>query len=190
MFTTLSLTSPGKVTKEGGILVVPRGALLPPYCVQCGSPTQSEPIKETFRWHSPWIAVLVFFGLLPYLIVAAVTTKKMDFAISLCVAHQKRRTNLRNIGLALLALCIPVGISIGRAVGGSEYGGCSLLVGLLVFIAALVLLLPMRSVLRPVRIDDLGGRFEKASRVFLNLIPDTGQAVASRDNPLPLESRG
>lgn len=185
----LGLTSTGRVAKEGGILIVPRGALLPPYCIKCGLPTQGEPIKQKFRWHEPWIAIFIFLGLLPYVIAAAITSKKMHVAIPLCVTHQKRRKNLLIVGLALLVLCTPVGISIGRAIGGPEDVGWSILVGLIVFISALVVLLPMRSVLRPVRIDEFGGRFQKAGRVFLSLIPQSHQAVAARNGPSPIESR-
>jgi len=178
----------GQATKEGGILIVPRGALLPPFCIKCGIPTQTEPTKKTFKWHPPWIIVFIFLGLLPFFIAAAVTTKKLDIALTLCVAHQKRRKTLLFVGLALLVLCIPVGISIGRV--SPEDVGWYLLAGLILFITALVVLLPMRSVLRPVQIDEVGGRFEKASRAFLNLIPDTSQAIGLRDNLNSIEPRG
>jgi hypothetical protein len=61
-YLNLSSTSPLRVTKEGGILTVPRGAVLPPYCVKCGIPTQAKPVKKTFTWHPPWIMVFLFPG--------------------------------------------------------------------------------------------------------------------------------
>jgi hypothetical protein len=39
---------PANVTKVGNILIIPRGAQLPPFCIKCGTPTQTEPVKKTF----------------------------------------------------------------------------------------------------------------------------------------------
>jgi len=58
----LSSTPPGKVTKEGNILIVSRGALLPPFCIKCGIPTQSEKVERTMVWCPAYVPIFVILG--------------------------------------------------------------------------------------------------------------------------------
>src|SRR5262249_1176259 len=44
--------------RSGGRMVVPKGAVLPGYCVKCGEPVTGEFYKKKFHWHSPWIYIL------------------------------------------------------------------------------------------------------------------------------------
>ncbi len=172
MSTTLGISPPiGQVTRKGKTLIVPRGATLPSCCVKCGIPTEGEPIMHTFRWHNPWVALLAFLGVLIYVIVAMVITKKMDLAVPLCGAHRERRKTFLIIGLVLLAASVPAGIGIGRLAGGPDDTGWSLLAIFILLVTALVLLLPMRNLLRPTYIDEIGARFENAGRDFLDMIP-------------------
>ncbi len=60
---------------------------LAPVCMRCGAPSTAIRAK-TFQWHPSWIALLLLAGLLPYVVVALVLTKRMRVEAPLCDAHK------------------------------------------------------------------------------------------------------
>lgn len=61
---------------------------LPDLCMQCGEPAILLKRKQ-FSWFPPWVWVLLFVcGLLPFAIVAFITTKKRSIEAPLCEAHK------------------------------------------------------------------------------------------------------
>src|SRR5262249_14664962 len=62
--------------------------LLPPLCMRCGAPATTTK-RKTFSWSPSWIYVLILFGLLPFVIVALILTRRMRIEAPLCAAHQK-----------------------------------------------------------------------------------------------------
>jgi|SRR5579859_5536457 len=193
MSTTLGISPAGQVTRSGKTLIVPRGAILPPFCVKCGIPADGEPIKQKFRWHSPWWIALLVLGPLLWVIVAMIN-ERMDLAVPLCNAHRNmprgRRRTLLIIGVLLLAASLAAGIAFGRLFN-SPYDG--LLCVLLLMLMALVLLMLLRNALgnslRPTHIDEIGGQFKNAGEDFLNKFPPAESIAEPTPSPGPLYTR-
>jgi hypothetical protein len=61
---------------------------LPPVCARCGERAVVQPDK-TFSWHPPWVLVFLFIGgLLIYVIVALILTKRMTVPLPFCRRHR------------------------------------------------------------------------------------------------------
>src|SRR5262249_28232384 len=60
---------------------------LPDLCMKCGAPAMVYKAK-TFSWHPGWVYILLFFGLLPFIIVALIMTRRMTVRVPLCEAHK------------------------------------------------------------------------------------------------------
>lgn len=59
---------------------------LPRVCMTCGAPAEVERGK-LFSWHPGWVIVLIFIGLLVYVVVALVLTKRRRVWTPLCQRH-------------------------------------------------------------------------------------------------------
>jgi hypothetical protein len=59
---------------------------LPPVCMACGAPATVRMSKQ-FSWQPTWVPVLILAGLLPYLIVSLVLTKRQRVATPFCDRH-------------------------------------------------------------------------------------------------------
>jgi hypothetical protein len=89
---------------------------LPPVCARCGDKAVATPDKR-FAWHPPWLAVLILLGLLGivlYVILANVLTKRMTVALPLCERHRQYWRNRKIfiyggvLGVLLLGLLAAV----------------------------------------------------------------------------------
>ena len=60
---------------------------LPPVCLCCGEPATVTKTKR-MSWCPPWVGVLILGGLLPYLIVVLILTKRATLQAPFCAAHQ------------------------------------------------------------------------------------------------------
>jgi hypothetical protein len=60
---------------------------LPPVCMACGAPATVRKSK-TFSWCPPWVGVLILVGLLPYVVVSLVMTKRQAVETPLCDRHK------------------------------------------------------------------------------------------------------
>jgi hypothetical protein len=60
---------------------------LPPRCMRCAAPSTTIRSRK-FSWHPQWVTVLLFVGLLPYVIVALILTKKARVEVPLCDRHK------------------------------------------------------------------------------------------------------
>ena len=59
---------------------------LPPVCMRCGADADGYRRKQ-FSWHPEWVYALIFVGLVPFIVVALVLTKRMRVRAPLCRAH-------------------------------------------------------------------------------------------------------
>jgi hypothetical protein len=60
---------------------------LPRVCARCGDEAVARPYK-TFSWHPGWVLVLILAGLLIYVIVAIILTKRMTVRLPFCARHR------------------------------------------------------------------------------------------------------
>src|SRR5437868_5984208 len=59
---------------------------LPPVCMVCGAPATVRRNKQ-FSWQPQWVPILILGGLLPYLIVSLILTKRQRVETPLCDRH-------------------------------------------------------------------------------------------------------
>ncbi len=82
---------------------------LPPICMRCGAASTNR-IRKTFSWSPSWIYVLVLVGLLPFVIVALILTKRRTLHVPLCDEHRNHWSwRALVFGLGFLVLVV-VGI--------------------------------------------------------------------------------
>lgn len=60
---------------------------LPFRCMCCGEPAITAK-RKSFSWTPPWALAFLAMGLVPYVILALIFTKRMQVRVSLCQDHQ------------------------------------------------------------------------------------------------------
>jgi hypothetical protein len=99
------LGTPPTMWRDGDVLVLRNGAVLPPRCVK-----SNEPVDSTWRrklsWHPQWVFFLILVHLLVYIVVAMIMTKRATFDFPISPPWRARRRNalLVGWGIALLAV--------------------------------------------------------------------------------------
>ena len=105
---------------------------LPSVCMQCGTEATVHK-RKTFSWHPGWVIILILFGLLPWIIVALILTKRITIEAPLCDRH-KGHWSWRNWfiwGGLVFVLCLgAVAIAISAS-QENQRGGQNQLVGLI-----------------------------------------------------------
>ena len=79
------------VWRDGNQLVMSIDAELPYRCVKTNEPAEIL-LRRKLSWHSPVIFLAIFAGLLIYIILAVILSKKADIQVPLSRRIQKRRT--------------------------------------------------------------------------------------------------
>ncbi len=92
---------------SGRLLVATHGAVLPPYCIKCGRPTETNIFRRKFSWHEPWLYVFILFAIVLYLVVAMFFRKHMTMEIPLCDSHLEKYKSLRWSGILLISGAVP-----------------------------------------------------------------------------------
>ena len=155
------------VSREGNLLRVSLGAVLPGFCVKCGNPATHR-VKKTFYWHTPWLYVLALFALLIYAIVALAVRKKLTMEVPLCDAHWQARRTKKLIAAGLLLGCLPFGIVFG--ILSPDNAGWGWLIAVIMFFTGLVFAGVASNMIRPTYIDNSYGKFAGVSPAFLSLL--------------------
>jgi hypothetical protein len=161
---------PGIVYREGVHFIFYRGAQLPPFCVKCGEPATTNPLKKEFRWHHPLLYLMILFpGLLIYAIVALIIQKKMTLLIPVCEAHLRRYRALRRAGIAMMVSGIPLMILL--IVLLPDATGWAVALGTLDLRLGAVVFAVGDGILKPKYLDDRSGKFKGAVESFLVRLP-------------------
>jgi hypothetical protein len=163
----------GRVWREGDVLVMDRDAELPPRCVKCNRP-ESVRVLRKLSWHSPWMYLLIFAGLLVYAIVAVIVSKRAPVNIGVCAEHQKRRQLYSWIAWGSFAGSIFSFVGSGVLDSGGLVG-----LGFLALLAAGVFCALAVRLVQPARIDDRQVRLKGVSREFLDSLSAFAGATAS-----------
>jgi hypothetical protein len=82
---------------------------LPETCMKCGQPA-AHWVKKKFAWHPSWVLVLLLGGVLPFVIVAAILTKRATLIAPMCPAHRWHWTT--RTAAILLGLLVLFGLLI------------------------------------------------------------------------------
>jgi len=154
--------------RDGDILVVPTGCTLPPNCIKCNTAVDGKFLKKTFRWHTPWLYALVFFGLILYIIVSLIVQKKSRIEIPLCPKHRSWRTKMHIIGSSLLVAWIPVLLLLNSL---DVDGGTTALMCIAIAFSGFVVLGIVGMSIAPIYIDEMRTELKGAGEEFLSSLP-------------------
>lgn len=147
-------------------------AVLPPLCVKSNRPA-AHWLRRNLSWHEPWIAITILAGLLIYIILALLLTKRATIHIGLSEEWMARRKTRMIVcwflGLLFLAM-IPAGIALAA---NTEQPGWIFLMpvgivgGLIVLIAAQ----PLVGLVTPKRITSEYVWLKGVNCQFLDRLP-------------------
>jgi hypothetical protein len=144
----------GGVWQAGSLLVIHRQAVLPPVCVKSGLPATTW-LPRNLSWHPPWCYLGLLLGLIPFVILALIMTKRATIQIGLTDEWAARRKFWIfvgwMVGLAGLALFIGGIVLIANEV---EPGVIGIPVGLITAVVGLIIGNAGASVISPKKIDD------------------------------------
>ncbi len=139
----------GGIWRDGKVMIMHKHAYLPDRCVKCNAPAQGLRLKRKLAWHHPALYILCFGAMLFYLILAMALSKRATVEFGLCREHSERRRRLLWGGVAILAM----GLIIPVIAFANDYPGIGLL-GILIFLVALVWLIVVNRLVSVKRIDE------------------------------------
>lgn len=95
------------IWRKNDKLIMNKSAQLPNICVKTNRPAERR-VKKTLSWHPPALILLILVGVLVYVIVALVMTKKAKIEIP--VTNQwmaiRRKRILNSVGVLLLGIVL------------------------------------------------------------------------------------
>jgi len=161
--------------REGKTLLMSKGAEFPDRCVKCNAPAEGYRLKRALSWHSPLLYLMIVFpGLLFYVIVALIVRKTASIRVPLCRRHRAARR--RDIAIGWLGSLAGIAIFIGTlavadslsrsAAIGLAFGGIMLL------LAAMIYGSLRARIVVPTRIDESMVWLKGIGAEFLAALPD------------------
>ncbi len=139
------------IWRDGKFLVAASETVLPDRCIKCNAPARGIRMKKKFYWHPPAFYLLICAGILIYAIVAMIVRKSSTIHMGICGEHKRRRR--RSIAIAWSAVGISLILVIASA--AAEIGGLALL-GLLLFLGAIIFGIVTTQLVVPTRINNQG----------------------------------
>lgn len=139
----------GTAWSEGKRVVTRDKAELPSRCYKCNEPATGPALKRKVYWHHPAFFVLIFAGLLIYVIAAMIVRKNGVVDIHLCDRHQRLRRNFIAGAWSAFGLSILIFV-----IGCAEHQGIVITLGFFVFLASIIIGIIGVPVARPARIKD------------------------------------
>jgi hypothetical protein len=155
----------GEVWQKKSTLVFNKNAVLPYRCVKCNGPADSW-LKRKLSWHHPALYFLIFAGLLVYVIIAAILSKRATVDIGLCAGHRTKRRNGIILGLLMFIGGIFVAI-IGFSSDYTVFG----IIGMVLIPVGLVWLIVAARVVTVKKIDDRFVWLNGINRDYLAALP-------------------
>ena len=157
----------GGFWRNGKLLILKPGSLLPERCVKCNAPARTPIQPRKMFWHHPALYVLILPGLLIYAIVALLVRKQISINIGLCPTHFKRR--LYGILLAWGGSILGFALTIF----GMSCDSCGLgVLGVVLSLGAIVGGMLLSRTLYPVLIKDDIAHFKGCGEPFLASLPE------------------
>lgn len=152
--------------RDGRVLVMRPDSPLPTRCVKCNAPALLPLKRRKLYWHPGWVYLLVLLNPLIYLIAALIVRKHATLSPGLCDVHRKRHWLGIAVGWggSLLALFLMF--------LGATYEYCSVaVIGMILFLGAVVAGILVARVLQPERIDKDFIRLKGCGQAFLDTLP-------------------
>jgi hypothetical protein len=141
--------------RQGKILVMHKAAPLPDICLKSNQPATKR-LKRNLQWHHPLIALSILAGLLIYIILALILTKRATIMVPLTdewYERRKRRLIFSWVaGLAFLGLMV-LGIVLAVQMEDGMYAWL-ILIGFLGGLFTLIIGQIMVGLVSPKRITD------------------------------------
>jgi hypothetical protein len=154
---------------------------LPPVCMACGAPATVRK-RKLFSWQPQWVPVLILVGVLPYVIVSLVLTKRQRVATPLCERHASYwwlfPTLLTLSFFALFGVGFALFIALTVAEqnqprGGGGVAGFACLATVLAFLVWLIVAVVLQNRrIRPAEITDRHIELIKVSEAFADAVEE------------------
>jgi len=168
---------------------------LPDVCMCCGQASTIVKSKN-MSWCPSWVGILILGGLLPYLIVAMILTKRMTVQVPLCDQHKGHwfKRTMWTVGTFFLfaaicggALALGLVMTEGAPRRRDEVtGGVCVLSAILGVIWIVILLIAQNTAIRPAEITDRDITLKGVSQEFVDAVEneqyDDRKSRRSRDD--------
>jgi hypothetical protein len=163
------LEDPDLAWRDGKMLMVRKGAMLPDRCLKCNAPARGYRFSRSLSWHSPaWILVFLISPLL-YVLVYFIVRWRGRVTVGLCPGHRKRRA--RAIAIGWLTAVAGLGSIIASALVPDRFTPITITAGLVLLLGGIIGGLVGSRVLVPRRIDKNFVWLGKVSPEYLAAFP-------------------
>ena len=131
--------NPNEILWNGADLVIPDGGSIADRCIRCNAESDGVPVKRNLSWHSRALFLLILFpGLLIYLIVALIVRKRATVYVGLCAHHRRRRRVLITVAWGAFVAALVV-LVLGAGVRDGNVGGLMILGGIMGMLASMIM---------------------------------------------------
>lgn len=136
----------------------------PHVCCVCGT-AATQTRAETFHWTPPWVFVFIFFGVVPWMMLAMFLRRTAKLVLPVCDRHVRRSNRawwVAGVGL-LVAFAAGFGSDLVPADRRSDVIAGAVLFGLFTLVVAVAL---ADDRVRPNHIDDRSVTLDRVSDAF------------------------
>ena len=158
---------------------------LPPVCVRCGADADRT-VRRTFSWYPTWVNILILAGVIPWLIVMLLMTKRMTVYAPVCDRHRNHwltRGILAN-GAAVLGFVALIGLMVlgfvladRNNLNNPDYGLYGLIAGVVVFVVLIVVAVVVsKGTIRADEITDEEIKLAGVAGEFIDAVEDEREA--------------
>ncbi len=157
--------APG-VWQDGTNLITTKDIVLPDRCVKCNGPANGYRLKRNLSWHDPLYYLVIFAGVMVYVIVALIVRKTARVHIGLCEQH----LNNRRMALYISWFLFLAGIAVIIMAIAVESGVAGLLGVFMILAAAIYGSIGPRTI-RASKIDEQFAWIKGVDREYLSQFP-------------------
>ena len=158
--------------------------VLPPVCVRCGADADRT-VRKAFSWYPPWVNVLILAGLLPWLVVVLLMTKRMTVYAPVCDEHKNHWLvrGLVSNGAAILGTVALIGLICGGILvadnnrANADFAMYGVVGGIAVFVPLLIVAVVVsKGTIRATEITDEEIRLTGVADAFIDAVEDEREA--------------